>query len=63
MGDNDETFVKITNQDIYDEILEVKKQVTKTNGSVAFNRKWLGLLSTLVGIAILFFGNALVKLI
>jgi len=37
----DKTFVRITNQHIYDKLIEVEKHVLKTNGKVILN-KWLG---------------------
>ena len=36
----DETFVKITNQMIYDEIVSLKTHVEETNGKVKLNR-WI----------------------
>lgn len=35
-----ETFVRITNQNIYDEIIELKEHVKVTNGKVKLN-KWI----------------------
>ena len=35
-----ETFIKITNKMIYDEIIEMKEHVKDTNGKVKLN-KWL----------------------
>ena len=37
---NDKTFVKITNQSIYDKLLEIEKHVIKTNGRTLVNR-WI----------------------
>jgi len=54
MSGNNTTFVKVTNQVIYDKLLEVEKHVLKTNGKVALN-KWvsttaLSLVIVLIGI-------------
>jgi len=40
MPKNDKTFVRITNQDIYKEVLDIKHHVMKTNGKVRMN-KWI----------------------
>jgi len=37
---NKKTFIKITNQDIYDKLIEVEMHVLKTNGKVKLNR-WI----------------------
>ena len=50
---NKSTFVKITNQNIYDELLIIKEHVIRTNGKVKLN-KWLA--STAMVIALLVAG-------
>ena len=47
------TFVKITNQDIYKEILIIKEHVIRTNGKVKLNR-WIA--TTALTIALLMIG-------
>lgn len=42
------TFVRITNRDIYDEIVETKQHVMKTNGKVKFNRTALYTLGVMI---------------
>jgi len=37
----DRTFKRITNNDIYKEIVEMKEHIIKQNGSIALHRKWL----------------------
>lgn len=37
---NKKTFIKITNQNIYDEIINLKNHVKETNGKVKLNR-WI----------------------
>lgn len=54
----DKTFIRITNQHIYDEIIEIKNHVIKTNGKVKLNR-WVAstalsiTLTTVVGFIII----------
>lgn len=36
-----DTFVRITNQHIYDKLCEIEKHVEQTNGKVKLN-KWIG---------------------
>ena len=40
MNHNDDTFVRITNQDIYKKLIQIEKHVLKTNGKVKMN-KWI----------------------
>ena len=40
MSDKDETFIRITNKDIYKKLMDVEKHILKTNGKVALNR-WI----------------------
>jgi hypothetical protein len=40
------TFIKITNEDIYKELKEIKKHVMITNGAIKSHHKWLIGLST-----------------
>jgi len=48
------TFVKITNEDIYNEIKELVTHVKELNGSVKTHRKWLTALTSACGVAFLF---------
>ena len=43
---NDKTFIKVTNEDIYKILLEVKDHVKETNGKVKMHQK---LISGLIG--------------
>ena len=36
----DKTFVRITNQDIYDKLVDIERHVMSTNGKVKLNR-WI----------------------
>jgi len=52
MADSD-TFVEITNKNIYDKLIQIEKHVLKTNGKVKLNR-WiattsLGLVTLVIG--------------
>ena len=49
---NKDTFVKITNQNIYDEILIIKEHVIRTNGKVKLNRWMAGIAITIALIGI-----------
>ncbi|MCK5624948.1 hypothetical protein KAI04_03850 [Candidatus Pacearchaeota archaeon] len=40
MTENNDTFVRITNQKIYDKLLEIEAHVKITNGKVKLN-KWI----------------------
>jgi len=40
MSDKDDTFIRITNKDIYKKLMDVEKHILKTNGKVALNR-WI----------------------
>jgi hypothetical protein len=42
------TFIKITNQDIYDELQDIKRHVMETNGTVKWHTKALYGLSSLL---------------
>jgi len=42
------TFKRITNNDIFKEVMETKEHVLKQNGSIKLNRRWLYGLSTIV---------------
>ena len=50
---NNETFVRITNKDIYDKLLEIEDHQKNTNGKVKLNR-WIG--TTALSLAILSLG-------
>ncbi len=50
---SNKTFVRITNQDIYKEILIIKEHVIKTNGKVKLNR-WIA--TTALTISLLIIG-------
>ena len=54
-----ETFYKITNQEIYKEILELKKLVRETNGKVRLN-KWIA--TTALSISFMVVGYCLATL-
>ena len=41
------TFIKITNEDIYHELQEIKSHLSQMNGSVRVHRKWLVGVSTM----------------
>ena len=53
MSTHDKTFVRITNKDIYKELLIIKEHVIKTNGKVKLN-KWLA--TTALTVALLVAG-------
>ena len=38
---NNTTFIRITNKDIYDKLIEIEKHVKETNGKVRLNY-WIG---------------------
>ena len=42
------TFKRITNNDIFRELMETKEHVLKQNGSIKLNMKWLYGLSAIV---------------
>ena len=48
-------FIQITNRDIYNEILEIKEHVLKTNGKVKLNR-WIATTALTIILAIAFKG-------
>ena len=49
---NDKTFVKITNEQIYEKLCSLEQHVISTNGKVKFNTKMIAVLGGgLVGIA------------
>jgi len=56
---NKSTFVKITNKDIYDKLLEIEEHVVRTNGKVKLNR-WIA--TTAITLAMLAIGFALKSL-
>lgn len=51
------TFIKITNRDIYDKLIEIENNVQKTNGKVKLN-KWIA--TTALSLIIIYIGGALV---
>jgi hypothetical protein len=58
---NKDTFVKITNEDIYKELLEIKDHIKETNGKVKFHTKMIFAISGVLTTAIIFFTNTLIK--
>ena len=45
---NKHIFIEITNQDIYDKLIDVEKHVMTTNGKVKFNTKAVYCLSVVL---------------
>lgn len=50
---NNETFVRVTNKDIYNKLTDIEKHIIKINGKVKLN-KWLA--STALAVALLVAG-------
>jgi hypothetical protein len=50
MTRNSDTFVKVTNKDIYDKLIDIERHVEKTNGSVRL-AKWVA--TTALSIALI----------
>jgi len=46
------TFIKITNKDIYEKLIDIEKHVVRTNGKVKLN-KWIATTALTLAIAIL----------
>jgi len=53
MTENQKTFLKITNKDIYDKLCEVENHVKVTNGKVKLN-KWIA--TTALSLVIILLG-------
>lgn len=49
---NNSTFVRITNKDIYEQLLIIKEHVLKTNGKVKLNR-WIATTALSLSIALI----------
>lgn len=47
---NKNTFISITNQDIYDKLIEIEKHVKETNGKVKVNY-WIGRTALLLAVS------------
>jgi len=57
MKEGNDTFVRITNKDIYLKILELTENVKRTNGKVKLNR-WIATTALSVGLLLIgFFGK------
>lgn len=59
----DETFVTITNKDIYKKLINIEKTVNLTNGTVKMNRKWLWSLTTTMGTGFLFLVGTMMRIV
>ena len=46
------TFIKVTNQTIYDKLLEIEEHVIRTNGKVKLNR-WIATTSITITVALI----------
>ena len=53
MATGTDTFIRITNKDIYDKLVDVESHVKKTNGKVKLNR-WVA--TTALSLAIILIG-------
>ena len=53
MATGTDTFIRITNKDIYDKLVDVENHVKKTNGKVKLNR-WIA--TTALSLAIILIG-------
>jgi len=49
----DDTFVRITNKDIYNKLIEIEEHVIKTNGKVKLNR-WIATTALTIGLTLAF---------
>ena len=53
MADNNDTFIRITNKDIYNKLIDIESHVKKTNGKVKLNR-WIA--TTALSLVIILIG-------
>jgi len=49
----DDTFVRITNKDIYNKLIEIEGHVVKTNGKVKLNR-WIATTALTISLTLAF---------
>jgi len=58
---NENTFVKITNSDIYNKLCDLENHVKETNGKVKFHTKMIFAVTGVLTTAIIFFANIVIK--
>ena len=56
------TFVRITNKEIYEKLIEIEHKVDRTNGAVIAHRLWLRILTGAFGVGFLFVIGWILKL-